>query len=253
MSGCPEQEDLFEYALDGISPQMHEQVKKHLGMCRGCQDQIIEYALVSEGLALITPQLEAPSSLEAGVFARIKEDKGTRAPVNLMAGWPAFWMRLGPVFAVLALGMTLMAFTALQKLDSLQAGKPVLTAQSGIDDEKIHELLMSSQVKTINMPSVDGKSCTGTITCAKDSRYVMVSVHKMKSCPLGRVYMVWGHDNKSGKVSKLASIEPAGLGAQSFLIEMDHVMGERDSFSVTLEPEDSTSPSGPLYLASSRL
>jgi hypothetical protein len=219
-------------------------------MCRGCREQLAEYAMVSEGLALKAPGLEPPRSLEAGVFKRIRAEQKAAAtvPAASLGGWPQFWMRLGPVFAVVGVVMTGMAFLYMQKAAEF---RNAAAAYSGIDHGKLQQLMTHSGVHTVNLKAAGDKGCSGSITCAEGSRFMLLSVDKLHRCPLGRVYVVWAA-SKSGEVKRLASFVPAGEDPQNILVEMEKgvsVSGLKE-IKVTLQQKTTDLPDGEIYLAS---
>ena len=73
--GCPCDENLFDFALDGLDPKSHAKVREHLGDCPRCADQVKDYAWVSEGIALCAPQVEPPQGLCDKVKSRIRDER----------------------------------------------------------------------------------------------------------------------------------------------------------------------------------
>ena len=71
---CPECETLIDYAMDGLQGEQATRVKTHLTDCPPCMEQVRDFMQVREGLALASPQEEAPAGLCAKVLARIKAD-----------------------------------------------------------------------------------------------------------------------------------------------------------------------------------
>lgn len=72
---CPCDENLFDFAMDGLDPKCQAKVRKHLGECPRCLEQVKDYAWVSEGIALCAPQVEPPAGLCDKVKSRIRTER----------------------------------------------------------------------------------------------------------------------------------------------------------------------------------
>ena len=77
--GCPCHEDLFDFTLDGLDEKTQTKVRKHLGDCPHCRDQVKDYAWVSEGIALTAPQIDPPANMCDKVKARIRAEAAQAA------------------------------------------------------------------------------------------------------------------------------------------------------------------------------
>lgn len=196
--GCPCHEDLFDFALDGLDAKGKESVRKHLGDCPHCRDQVKDYAWVSEGIALTAPQIDPPVDMCDKVKARIRAEKEANpAPIlNLgrdpLAGWPRFWMRLGPVFALASLMMTVLAFAAVFMRPVPQA-QPVANAVMDSPSMMLVSLKGESGVK-------------GSLFVAPGMSQAVLKVHGLKACQAGASYGLWACP-KGGKPSLLGSFQ----------------------------------------------
>ena len=257
MTQCPEHEDLFEYALAGLEPGQQEKVRHHLGSCRGCQDQIREYARVHEGLALCAPDVDPPAGLEAGVMARIRRERAAaqNEPARdrlRLGGWAMFWMRVGPVFAVMSLVMTGAAFLYMNKSIQWQRVAQAPSADPSLDQARLHSLMAGADIRTVSLKGMDGHGCKGAIVCSPDSKYLLVSVDKLHRCSYGRLYTVWLEDS-NGTTRKLATFAPEQDEVpQNYLVEMNRAMGNVSGkkVKITLQLDGGEEPDGELYLAS---
>ena len=78
--GCPQDENLFEFTMDGLDPKQHAKMLQHLGDCPRCREQVKDYVWVSEGIALCVPQVEPPDGLCDKVKSRIHNDNPESKP-----------------------------------------------------------------------------------------------------------------------------------------------------------------------------
>ena len=250
MGACPEKDDLYEYALTGIEESQRQHVLDHLNNCPPCREQIKEFAAVNEGLALAAPEVDCPETMAGGVMDRIRAEAGSPQmspePFKL-TNWAMFWMRLGPVFAVLSIVMTLMTVLAFQSL-----GTGGRTTATELSMDPIAELMASPGVQTVALNATGiGKSCSGSITCAKGNRKMMISVDKLKKCPLGRVYAVWCKSS-DGTLQKIGTFQPHDKSAQSFVFDLQREFDPSAGMNVevTLESDpEGIKPAGEVHLA----
>jgi hypothetical protein len=243
--GCPCDEDLFDFALDGLDLPTQSKVREHLSLCPRCADQVKDYAWVSEGIALCAPQAEPPAGLCDRVKDRIRsEGMGGRVSIEyrdkVMQGWPLFWLRLGPVFAC---SSVLMACAALWAM--LQMPKPQPALQGA------EALLSSSTSKHVALSGMGaGASSSGELTLQGGSDTVLLSVKDLAPCAQGRFYTLW--ELSSGKTLRLAGFQTESPAACTYVLHLAQPMSldPGATFQVSLE-QSGKSPQlqqGPLYL-----
>lgn len=73
--GCPCREELCEYALVGLPEEERSRAEAHLRNCPRCREQVKEYALLSEGLALSTRQFAPREGFAEAIFRGCLEEK----------------------------------------------------------------------------------------------------------------------------------------------------------------------------------
>lgn len=198
---CPECETLIDYAMDGLEAGQAERVKAHLLACPPCMEQMRDYMMVGEGLALGAPPAETPEGLCGRVKARIHAELDKvpppPGPSLRQGGWPAFWMRLGPVFAVLSVGMTMLAASAML-LRGGGAKEPIVAG--------VEALLADPGTHRVELASVDGKRpCKGLLMLAKGSDLLLLKASRLHPCPWGRSYVVWME--RGAKRERLAAFQ----------------------------------------------
>ena len=77
---CPKCETLIDFAMHGLPTEQAAKVKTHLIDCPPCMEQVRDFMQVNEGLALASPQAEAPGGLCGRVLARIKAEHHQAKP-----------------------------------------------------------------------------------------------------------------------------------------------------------------------------
>jgi anti-sigma factor RsiW len=71
--GCLSDEELVEFALDGLSPEARRKAEAHLRDCAHCREQVREMAEMQVGFAYRSPQV-APR--QQAVKAVLKKARG---------------------------------------------------------------------------------------------------------------------------------------------------------------------------------
>jgi hypothetical protein len=204
--GCPCHEELFDFALDGMDTKQQEKVRQHLADCPSCCDQVKDFAWVSEGIALSAPQMDPPANICDKVKARIRaESESVQAPVmrlgrDPLAGWPRFWMRLGPLFALSSLMMTALAFFAVFVRPSAKPTLPLAT-------EVASRLLNSPSMILVSLAGQgESKDCAVSLFAAPGFQQILLKVKGLKACSQGAAYALWCSE-KGGKASRLGSFQ----------------------------------------------
>jgi hypothetical protein len=237
--GCPPSEDLFEFTLDGMPAAQQEKVRKHLSRCFACREQVKDFAWVSEGIALSAPQVDPPSNLCDKVKARIQDDpegghpsptapnvvqQSVAEPQDPLAGWPRFWMRMGPVFALASLLMTMVAMVA------LIAKSPAPSSPE--------QTLLASQHQELELEGQGaGAGASARIAFREGEGVVWMKVAQLRPCPKGRLYTLWARD-ASGKFCRVAGFHTESSGDSSYFLKLDKPLslGKGDlTFEVTAE------------------
>ena len=195
---CPGEEDLFEFALDGLDSPEQSKVRDHLSACMSCREQVKDFAWVSEGIALTAPQLDPPSDLCSKVKARIRED-AAQPTIHFrdrpLSGWPLFWVRLGPVFAFMSVVMALSALVAF----CMHSG----SAQTAPALSEADALVHSASAKQLSLAGENGAKATLIYDEGRDT--LLLNVVNLKPCPLAAAYTVWV--NAAGKLTRLAGFQ----------------------------------------------
>jgi hypothetical protein len=245
--GCPGHEELFDFALDGVESSQQDRVRRHLADCPPCREQVKDYAWVSEGIALNAPQVEPPPGLCDKVKARIREEAlspqapaPARALRDPLAGWPRFWMRLGPVFALSSLMMTILAFVAVMN-------RP---APANPDLQATAEILGSPSMKLVSLNGAgEAKAGRGSLFLAPGMDRMLVKVEGLKPCAAGADYALWASP-RGGKPVRLGSFK-AVEGRCAYVLSLPRPFelgpGPLD-FEVTHEDGGAAPEKGPAHL-----
>jgi hypothetical protein len=238
--GCPCQEELFDFALDGMDAAQQERVRKHLGDCPSCCDQVKDYAWVSEGIALTAPQMDPPVNICDKVKARIRAEGEAQAqrPAPVMslgrdplAGWPRFWMRLGPIFALSSVMMTALAFFAAFM-------RPIPMAPAGASEAGLVSSLLNSptmMLVTLNGEG-DSKGSAASLFASPGMGQALVKIKGLKASAPGLTYALWSCE-KGGKPCRLGSFQAVD-GRCTYVLSLSKPLASASApmdFEVTLE------------------
>jgi hypothetical protein len=244
--GCPCHEDLFDFALDGLDNKDQAGVRRHLADCPHCRDQVKDYAWVSEGIALSAPQVDPPAGICDKVKERIRAESSGAPVLTLgrdpLAGWPRFWMRLGPVFALGSLVMTALAFFAV-----FSRPQPPAALQGTAD------FLSSSATKQVALAGQgEAKDSSGRLYFAPGSDELLVNVQHLEPCSRGRVYTLWSCP-QGQKPSRLAGFQTEDGRSSLYVLHLAKPLAldaKATDFQVTLEDsgKDPQLQKGPLRL-----
>lgn len=212
---CPPQEDLFEFALDGLEMDEKGKVRGHLRECYACREQVKEYAWVSEGIALGAPQLDPPGDLCSKVKDRIRQDADAgrveiRYVERPLEGRVLFWNRLGPALA--GLSLVSLAFAA---------GIFVAYRPSHVDPllYSADAALRSDSARQIQLISARASQEDGSLIVAEGSREAILRVNGMPACQKGKSYVLWMQPQQ-GQPRRLGSFHASGERASSYLISL---------------------------------
>lgn len=247
--GCPCHEDLFDFALDGLEVKQQGQVRKHLADCPHCRDQVKDYAWVSEGIALLAPQVEPPAGICDKVKMRIHAEAGAveleGSPFDPLQGWPRFWMRLGPVFLVLSIGMSGLAlFTALHSA----AG----SASSG----QVSELLGSSSLKELDLLGQGENESGAHLYFASASPEILLHFDHLQPNMPGETYVLWESLDRQAP-QYVGALQVRDAEPSSYIFHLDAPLGlsgSQVSFLLTHQnagAPNSRRPGGPVSLQGS--
>ena len=218
---CPAKEDLFEYAMYGLADDERDKIRRHLEICPACREQIIEYALVTEGLALEADQVEVPESMLAGVMARLKQEPQTLMhPLVLKQDfniWNRMWIKTGPAFALASMVM------ALVLLQGIPTGPQLSNQEAQALVAMATQLGSSASLKKVSlMPVNQSDTCRGEILVADGDEHFIINVDLLQPCRHGRTYTVWMETPDQPKPIRMAGFQVEDTGHNSFLLKMPH-------------------------------
>ena len=236
LDSCPQCETLVDYAMDGLEAGQQGTVRKHLAECPPCMEQVRDFLQVKEGLGMAVKLEECPKDFNARVLARLKEEgPSVPAPVvtrPLLEGWPMFWMRLGPVFAVTSLLMTFVALAAVFHSGSQAPGSSELTQATEAllnDPHAFHVALTGAQAN-------------GELVLCPGKRSIYLQADKLSACKRGRNYVLYMQPQGQTEAQRVAGFMvesdgkhfqllqlPQGLEAKGpvkFMVTQEDMMGK---------------------------
>lgn len=235
---CPQCETLVDYAMDGLEPGQVGKVRKHLSECPPCMEQVRDFLQVKEGLGMAVPMEDCPKDFNAKVLARLQaEESGApsvkSAPVAL-DGWPMFWMRLGPVFAVTSLLMTFVALAAVWHGGASSSTSSELAQATEAllkDPNALHVALVGSQA-------------SGELVLCRGKRNIYLQADKLSACKRGRNYVLWMQPQDQPQAQRVAGFMVEADGKHFQLLQLPQGLEAKGPVKFMVTQEDTLAKDG---------
>lgn len=237
LDSCPQCETLVDYAMDGLEAGQQGAVRKHLAECPPCMEQVRDFLQVKEGLGLAVKLEECPKDFNARVLARLKEEgPGTPAPAvhrPALEGWPMFWMRLGPVFAVTSILMTFVALAAVFHNGS--------QASSSNELAQATEALMKDP-NSLHV-SLTGAQGAGELVLCRGMKNVYLQADHLSACRKGANYVLWMQPQGQVQAVRVAGFLVEADGKHFQLLQLAQGLEAKGPVKFMVTKEDASAKS----------
>jgi hypothetical protein len=230
---------LAAYALG--EAEADAELLAHLASCSACQRDLRAYVQVARMLPYDSPEVVPPPSLRDRILAAVEADKPRPAPARPPAPpvrrprrFPALW----PAFAfMIAICVVLLGWNiALQNQ---------LGAQTAFNRQNWQTMIALLNDPAVRWYTINGDTAKGHFWAAPQGQVACLVSQGLPALADGQVYQVWLMHN--GRPTNGGVFE-AHDGNAWILIRLDESLAEYDGVLVTIEPHDSTMPTGPQVL-----
>jgi hypothetical protein len=232
---CPECATLVDFAMDGLEDGQRSKVRQHLTECPPCMEQVRDFLQVNEGLGLNTPQAECPEGFEQRVLQRLKQEgqaAPSRAQPPTFGAWAMFWLRLGPVFAVLSLVMTFVAFAALWHSGASAGPSSELSQATEAlmkDPGAMHVALAGSLGNVISK---------GELVLCRGKKLIYFNADNLGACRKGANYVLWMQTQDSAQTRRLAAFVAEADGKHFELLQLPQALDAKGSVKFMVTQDD---------------
>ncbi len=259
--GCPSEERLIEYALDGLADPERDRAARHLEHCQQCREQVRQHLSMQEGLALMAPQVEPPEGMAASIYQHVcSKDAGRRVPPAVPAppsapaipAWARFWALAGPASALLCVLLAFWMGVSMRRMETLALG--AASAAPGGAEAGVLKMMAQHHVMAVRMdgmgPGKAARRCWGRLLLVPGDRQAALILDRMRPLPAGRVYVLWGMRG-GGEKTNLGSFRVDSPGSSMTLLNLTRApdLTRAMTFGVTEEARaDGEKPSGRLEM-----
>jgi anti-sigma factor RsiW len=214
----------------------------HLASCSACQRDLRAYVQVARMLPYDAPEVAPPPSLRDRILAAVEADNPRPAPApppvpptprrrRLPALWPAFTIAV----CIVLLGWNI----------ALQNQLRGQTAQMVSNRQNWQTMIALLNDPAVRWYAINGDTAKGHFWAAPQGQVACLVSQGLPALAAGQVYQVWLMHNGT---PTNGGVFEARDGNGWILIRVDESLAEYDSVLVTVEPHDSTMPTGPQVL-----
>jgi len=231
---------LASYALGAVNREESELVEAHVADCEACQQELLDYVRIKEGL-LYTPQ---PSKPTPGLRERLAARTSSRQPKKSVRSG---WLNDVTLFrAALALGILLLVI--------LNAGLWVRVRQLAQRQAQYEQQAQAYQTSLALMTYYDARvvelsndRAYGTLIFEPDRKVGVLNVRGLDVIPEDKVYQIWLIDPEQNRVSGgLFTVRDSKSTYVSFVIKSEETFQSYKAVGITIEPAGgSPGPTGP--------
>lgn len=234
---------LAGYALDALDLGERTQVESHLEGCPQCQQALVDYQAVSEGLLFAMPPKEPPAYLRTRLL------KAT-IPVTAQRDWLARLRNWKPrILQVSAIAVVL--FWVVLNVTLLQNTNRMLRANQSLSqqNEAYQTAFSLLTYPDSKVAVIENENINGTLVYEPDSDLAVLSVRGLEKLPTDQDYQVWLIEPDQNRINGGVFKPDSPEGYISFVIHSPKAMDSFIGIGVTIEPAGgSPGPTGPRVL-----
>ena len=228
---------LIDYFNRTLTEDEMRQFEDHLIECPSCQEELLEWEMLTEDLPYESEAIEVPTDLKARIFASLPEETSKEDQIVQIPTKEKSRRRIGPVTSVLAAGLfaSLVAnaflFTETQKGPEIAQseiqliGQSILAPQEGIDASAVAMLV------------ADG-----------DQDILLLDATDLPALSADELYQVWVIEGDQPYPAGIVQPNETGTGTISHALT--DLSGTWDTVAITIEKEPNLpAPEGQIILA----
>ncbi len=222
-------ENIPAYALGALDGDDLRALQSHLKTCANCQQELIAFTSVAEGLLLATPPQTPPAALRS----RLREQLPSRQPVTQKTtrprrSWsmfPAAWAFTAALMVFFAAG-TLFQFQALQRQQAQLSARLVANQTA---------LAMLAYPDTQTLPFMNA-GISGSLLLDQDRNVAALVAWDLPQLEKNQTYQAWLIDPQGGRSSAGIFRPETELPFTSLAILPQADLGNYVGLGVTIEP-----------------
>lgn len=271
---CDQVRELIEaYVLEALDPDEQASVTAHLTDCPDCQRLVRDAAdavvLLPQALGAVSP-LRVPAAVKMRLLQSIQalpvsppvaaappltiapdrpvplNETKRRSHATNRPWWPR--VRAAGVVALIVILCAVLIWSA--RLNSALAQESALRAmlsdQVGQQEIVLDVVDSTKTVRAVLRAVSSDSKAYGKIFIRPDMPYVVSMIARLPQPPAGQVYHLW--TTSQGQVQLLGTMTVNKDGFGLLVYKADHNGPVYDAARLRLDPEGSTTPSGPLVL-----
>lgn len=241
------QDDLLLYALNELSPEAAERVRRHVAGCDECRIEM-ENACAALGLLGLTTETAAPPELRDRILGQARR---LQAPSHDRAArrGPWFWVPAlaSMAFAASAAWLWHTDSTLRRQLKDLQARDQNVAAQA----QFIGQVLNAPDAQQFSLLPVNASPVPQGKAIYRPQHGTLIFIGwNFASVPAGKAYELWLLPVSGGSPIPAGVFRPDAAGNVSVVAPKLSAGGRAKGFAITLEAESgSQTPTPPILLA----
>ncbi|ARJ38980.1 hypothetical protein SporoP8_08895 [Sporosarcina ureae] len=227
---------LIDYFNRTLTEDEMRQFEDHLIECPSCQEELMEWEMLTENLPYESEAVEVPTDLKARIFASLP-DLPAEAEFVTMPTKEKSRRRMGPVTTVLAAGLfaSLVAnaflFSETQKEPEIAQSEIQLIGQSILAPQE------GTSASAVAMLIADG-----------DQNVLLLDATDLPTLSKDELYQVWVIEGDQPYPAGIVQPNETGTGTVSH--PLTNLSGTWDTVAITIEKEPNLSaPEGQIILA----